>query len=68
MVAPERTLLSTLRRDSLDMADTESLPKKGRRGRNYFFGGSGLWEGGVVAFLGSSMRQIFFSDCRTTPA
>ncbi len=28
MVAPERTLLSTLRRDSLDMVDTQSVPKK----------------------------------------
>src|SRR6266576_1759877 len=28
MVTPERTLLSTLRRDSLDMVDTPSVPKK----------------------------------------
>src|SRR2546429_7258559 len=28
MVAPERTLLSTLRRESLDMVDTQSVPKK----------------------------------------
>src|SRR5260370_41086476 len=28
MVAPERTLLSTLRRDSLDMVETQSVPKK----------------------------------------
>src|SRR6202521_6459131 len=45
MVAPERTLLSTLRRDSLDMADTQSVPKKSPlREEKLFFGGLGAFR------------------------
>jgi len=36
MVAPERAVLSTLRRDSWDMAATQSVPKKRLEGAGNF--------------------------------
>src|SRR5260370_19331753 len=49
------------------MLDTKSVTEKsGVRGENYVFGGLESC-GRVAADLGSSTRQIFFSDCRTTP-
>lgn len=54
-MAPERTLWSTLRRDSLDMVDKQSLQEKGSSGEGgYFFGGLRSSRGGGSAFLGSS--------------
>src|SRR6266478_2868734 len=46
MVAPERTLLSTLRRETLDMVDTESVPKKSpMREEKFLFRGLGALRG-----------------------
>jgi hypothetical protein len=36
MVAPENAVLSTLRRDSLGMVDTPSVPKKNSERENIF--------------------------------
>src|SRR2546421_9734476 len=54
MVAPERTLLSTLRRESLDMVDTQSVPKKSpmREEKLLFRGLGALRRRGCGGFRG----------------
>src|SRR5260370_10565408 len=62
MVAPERTLLSTLRRDSLDMVDTQSVPKKSLMlEEKLFFGGLGsLRRRGRDCFREFDAPDVFF--------
>src|SRR5258708_9219856 len=61
-VAPERTLLSTLRRDSLDMADTQSVPKKSlMSGEKLVFRGLGaLRRRGSSGFGEFDAPDVFF--------
>src|SRR2546429_3451438 len=62
MVTPERTLLSTLRRESLDMVDTQSVPKKSpmREEKLLFRGLGALRRRGCGGFRGVRHPGGFF--------
>src|SRR5260370_40122920 len=62
MVAPERTLLSALRRDSLDMVAKQSVPKKSpMREEKLFFRGLGaLRRRGRGGFGKFDAPDVFF--------
>src|SRR5712664_3175945 len=62
MVAHERTLWSTLRRDSLDMVDTQSVPKKSPdEGEEIIISGAwGLAEAGLRRFRGVRRARCLF--------
>src|SRR6266849_10040017 len=61
-VAPERTLLTTLRRDSLDMVDAQSVPEKRlKREEKLFFRGLGvLQRHGCAGFGEFDAPDVFF--------